>query len=74
LIRSVCRRRDIGWSPRNLFYLNGFNHRESYGAHSYFIDATAGNWLIDLPRFMTQLVKKFQAMGGILYLSPIPMM
>jgi hypothetical protein len=54
-------------------YLNSFNYRESW--RSYFIDSTAGNWLVDSPRFTTQLVKKFQAMGGISYIfSPIPMM
>jgi glyoxylase-like metal-dependent hydrolase (beta-lactamase superfamily II)/ferredoxin len=49
-------------------YLNGFNHRDSYGAHSYFIQSEAGNWLIDSPRFIPHLVHRFDAMGGIRYI------
>ena len=49
-------------------YLNGFNHRNSFGAHSYFIKSDAGNWLIDSPSFTPDLVKKFEEMGGIRYI------
>jgi len=49
-------------------YLNGFNHKKSYGAHSYFIRSGKGNWLIDSPRFVPDLVKKFEDMGGIRYI------
>ena len=49
-------------------YINGFNHRNSYGAHSYFIKSNTGNWLIDSPRFVSELVKKFEEMGGIRYI------
>ncbi len=49
-------------------YLNGFNHRKSWGAHSYFIQSSGGNWLIDSPRFVSPLVDKFTALGGIEYI------
>ncbi len=49
-------------------YINGFNHRNSYGAHSYFIKSHSGNWLIDSPRFISALVKSFEQMGGIQYI------
>lgn len=49
-------------------FLNGYNHRNSYGAHSYFIRATFGNWLIDSPRFLPDLIERFEAMGGIRYI------
>jgi glyoxylase-like metal-dependent hydrolase (beta-lactamase superfamily II)/ferredoxin len=49
-------------------YLNGFNHRESWGAHSYFIEHANGNWLIDSPRFIPHLVKRFEALGGVEYI------
>jgi glyoxylase-like metal-dependent hydrolase (beta-lactamase superfamily II)/ferredoxin len=49
-------------------YINGFNHRKSWGAHSYFIESAAGNWLIDSPRFVSHLVKRLAAMGGIKYI------
>ena len=49
-------------------YISGFNHRGSYGAHSYFITSPSGNWLIDSPRFISALVKNFEEMGGIQYI------
>ncbi len=49
-------------------YINGFNHRKSYGAHSYFITSSTGNWLIDSPRFVPRLIEKFEEMGGIRYI------
>lgn len=49
-------------------YINGFNHRNSYGAHSYLIKSDGGNWLIDSPRFIPELVKKFEEMGGVRYI------
>lgn len=49
-------------------YINGFNHRNSYGAHSYFIKSHSRNWLIDSPRFISALVKSFEQMGGIQYI------
>ena len=49
-------------------YLNGFNSKKSYGADTYFIKSSKGNWLIDSPRFNPHLVKKFQQMGGIKYI------
>lgn len=52
---------------QNIF-LTGFNSRKSYGAHSYFIKAESGNWLIDSPRYTKHLVKKFTDLGGIKYI------
>jgi len=52
----------------NGVYLNGFNHRKSYGAHSYFIKSNKGNWLIDSPRYTPHLLKQFREMGGIKYI------
>lgn len=49
-------------------FLNGFNHRDSYGAHSYFIKSETGNWLVDSPRFVPDLVRKFEALGGVRYI------
>lgn len=43
----------------------GFNSPKSYGGHSYFIRHPEGNWLVDSPRFLPHLVKRFEAMGGI---------
>ncbi|RLA61476.1 MAG: MBL fold metallo-hydrolase [Epsilonproteobacteria bacterium] len=49
-------------------YINGFNNEKTFGADSYFIKSDKGNWLIDSPRFIQDLVKKFEAMGGIKYI------
>ena len=49
-------------------YLNGFNHKNAFGAHSYFIQSETRNWLIDSPRFTPHLVNKFEQMGGLSYI------
>lgn len=48
----------------NVYYC-GFCSPKSFGGSSYFIRHAAGNWLIDSPKFLPQLVKKFAAWGGI---------
>lgn len=49
-------------------YINGFNHKDSYGAHSYIITSENGNWLVDSPRFVSHLREKFEALGGLKYI------
>lgn len=46
-------------------YYCGFNSPRSYGANSYFIRHPDGNWLVDSPKFLPQLVRRFEAMGGV---------
>ncbi|MGH9971340.1 MAG: MBL fold metallo-hydrolase, partial [Pyrinomonadaceae bacterium] len=49
-------------------YFCGFTAEASFGAWSYLIlrpESKGGNVLIDSPRFASQLVKRFQAMGGL---------
>src|SRR5687768_5451480 len=48
-------------------YYCGFNSPKSFGGNSYFIRHPQGNWLIDSPKFLPQLVKKFAAWGGLKY-------
>jgi glyoxylase-like metal-dependent hydrolase (beta-lactamase superfamily II)/ferredoxin len=43
----------------------GFNARASYGAHSYFVQRSEGNLLIDSPRDLRRLENFFEARGGI---------
>jgi glyoxylase-like metal-dependent hydrolase (beta-lactamase superfamily II)/ferredoxin len=43
----------------------GFNARASYGAHSYFVERSEGNVLIDSPRYVRRLEKFFEEHGGI---------
>jgi len=46
-------------------FLCGFNSPKAYGANSYFVRRSAGNFLIDAPRFVPELVRVFEACGGL---------
>src|SRR6478672_3814466 len=46
-------------------YYCGFTSPKSFGGSSYFIVHPDGNWLIDSPKFLPQLVHKFELHGGI---------
>ncbi len=46
-------------------YRCGYNSRKSFGAHSYFVVRQSGNFLIDSPRYMRQLVSFFEDNGGL---------
>jgi glyoxylase-like metal-dependent hydrolase (beta-lactamase superfamily II)/ferredoxin len=50
-----------------VFYC-GFNSPKSYGGNSYFVEHPAGNWLIDSPRFVESLARRFAERGGIRYI------
>jgi glyoxylase-like metal-dependent hydrolase (beta-lactamase superfamily II)/ferredoxin len=52
---------------QEVFYC-GFNSAKSYGANSYFVKRTDGNWLIDSPRYTSHLVSQFERLGGIKYI------
>jgi glyoxylase-like metal-dependent hydrolase (beta-lactamase superfamily II)/ferredoxin len=47
-----------------VFYC-GFNSQKSFGGNSYFIRRPGGNWLIDSPKFLPQLIRRFEDLGGI---------
>jgi glyoxylase-like metal-dependent hydrolase (beta-lactamase superfamily II)/ferredoxin len=49
-------------------YYCGYNSPKSYGGNSYFIRHPAGNWLIDSPKFVTPLVQRLEALGGIAHI------
>ena len=46
-------------------FVNGYNDRSSFGAHSYFIRGDNENWMVDAPRFTKHLVNNIEAMGGL---------
>jgi len=48
----------------SVFYC-GFNSPRSFGGNSYFIQHPEGNWLVDSPKFLPHLVKKFEQLGGL---------
>lgn len=43
----------------------GFTSPKSYGGSSYFVRDAGGNWLIDAPKFLPRLVKRFEELDGI---------
>jgi glyoxylase-like metal-dependent hydrolase (beta-lactamase superfamily II)/ferredoxin len=47
-----------------VFYC-GFASPKSFGGSSYFVRHPGGNWLIDSPKFLPRLVRRFEEMGGI---------
>jgi glyoxylase-like metal-dependent hydrolase (beta-lactamase superfamily II) len=49
-------------------YYCGFNSEKSFGANSFFIEQPDGNWLIDSPRYLKQLVEFFERKGGLRYI------
>lgn len=70
---ASIRREQLQAPPEGLFpqelapgvFRCGYNARSSFGAHSYLAVRPEGNLLIDSPRFVPQLVKRFDAWGGI---------
>lgn len=62
------RERPEGIFPQELapgVYRCGFNSKDSYGAHSYFVARAEGNLLVDSPRYASELRKFFDGAGGI---------
>jgi len=49
-------------------YYCGFNSRKSFGGNSYFVTHPDGNWLVDSPKFLPFLVRRFNQMGGVRYI------
>ena len=49
-------------------YYCGFNSPKSFGGNSYFVKRPEGNWLIDSPKFLPPLVRRFEEMGGIAHI------
>ncbi len=48
----------------NVYYC-GFTSPKSFGGSSYFVRRAAGNWLVDAPKFLPRLVRRFEEMGGL---------
>ncbi|TMH94981.1 MAG: MBL fold metallo-hydrolase [Betaproteobacteria bacterium] len=62
------RQRPEGIFPQELapgVFRCGFNSKNSYGAHSYFVARAEGNLLVDSPRYALELRKFFDGAGGI---------
>jgi glyoxylase-like metal-dependent hydrolase (beta-lactamase superfamily II) len=46
-------------------YRTGYNAESSFGAHAYFARRPEGNLLVDSPRYVDRLVRKFEEWGGV---------
>lgn len=46
----------------------GFNSPKSFGGNSYFVEHVGGNWLVDSPRYVEHLVRRFEERGGVRYI------
>jgi ferredoxin len=46
----------------------GFASPKSFGGSSYFVEHAAGNWLIDSPRYVERLARRFDERGGVRYI------
>ncbi len=49
-------------------YYCGFTSPKSFGGSSYFVRQAAGNWLVDAPKFLPQLVRRLEELGGLAYI------
>lgn len=49
-------------------YYCGFTSPKSFGGSSYFVRRAAGNWLVDAPKFLPQLVRRLESLGGLKYI------
>jgi glyoxylase-like metal-dependent hydrolase (beta-lactamase superfamily II)/ferredoxin len=50
-----------------VFYC-GFTSEKSFGGSSYFVEHPDGNWLIDSPRWVERLARRFAERGGVRYI------
>jgi glyoxylase-like metal-dependent hydrolase (beta-lactamase superfamily II)/ferredoxin len=51
----------------DVFYC-GYTSPKSFGGSSYFVRHAAGNWLVDAPKFLPQLVRRLETLGGLKYI------
>jgi glyoxylase-like metal-dependent hydrolase (beta-lactamase superfamily II)/ferredoxin len=56
---------DFPLKIEDFVYYCGFTSPKSYGASSYFVQHPDGNWLIDSPKYLPNLIQKFRELGGI---------
>ncbi len=65
-VKSVMK--DFPLAIEEPVYYCGYNSPKSYGGNSYFVRHPDGNWLIDSPKFVTPLVQRLEALGGIAHI------
>jgi glyoxylase-like metal-dependent hydrolase (beta-lactamase superfamily II)/ferredoxin len=56
---------EFPWPVAEGVWYCGFASRKSFGGSSYFVEHAGGNWLVDSPRYVEHLARRFAEMGGI---------
>jgi glyoxylase-like metal-dependent hydrolase (beta-lactamase superfamily II)/ferredoxin len=59
---------DFPWPIEDGVFYCGFNSPKSFGGNSYFIRHPDGNWLVDSPKFLPHLIRRFEQAGGVKYI------
>jgi len=59
---------EFPWPVAPRVWYCGFASPKSFGGSSYFVEHEAGNWMIDSPRFVERLARRFAEMGGVRYI------
>jgi glyoxylase-like metal-dependent hydrolase (beta-lactamase superfamily II)/ferredoxin len=59
---------EFPWPVAPRVWYCGFASPKSFGGSSYFVEHPAGNWLVDSPRFVEHLARRFAEKGGIRYI------
>jgi glyoxylase-like metal-dependent hydrolase (beta-lactamase superfamily II)/ferredoxin len=59
---------EFPWPLADGLWYCGFNSHKSFGGNSYFVEHPGGNWLVDSPRYVEHLVRRFAEKGGLRYI------
>jgi glyoxylase-like metal-dependent hydrolase (beta-lactamase superfamily II) len=59
---------EFPWPVASGVWYCGFNSHKSFGGNSYFVEHPGGNWLVDSPRYVEHLVRRFAEKGGLRYI------
>jgi glyoxylase-like metal-dependent hydrolase (beta-lactamase superfamily II)/ferredoxin len=59
---------EFPWPVTEGLWYCGFASRKSFGGSSYFMQHPGGNWLVDSPRYVEHLARRFDKMGGLRYI------
>ncbi len=59
---------EFPWPVTPGIWYCGFASRKSFGGSSYFLQHPDGNWMVDSPRYVEHLARRFDEMGGVRYI------
>ena len=59
---------EFPWPIAPRIWYCGFASRKSFGGSSYLVEHPGGNWLIDSPRYVEHLARRFDELGGVRFI------